>query len=197
VIRFARVAGLAGCAAAATLFACGSTRPAHFYRLAPAAPAERTAGASARPEMSIGVGPVTMPRWLEGPQIATVSGANEVFLDEFHRWAEPLPEAVPRLLADELAARLGTDRVAVFPWNRWPTMDAQVAVDIVRLEGRVGGECILEARYRLSRDGGAPTVFKGFSARRPAGADHAALVAAFNQCLTELAAALATDLLDS
>src|SRR5262245_19194049 len=40
--------------------------------------------------VSIGVGPVIMPGYLDRTQIVTRSGPDRVKLASFHRWAEPL-----------------------------------------------------------------------------------------------------------
>ena len=63
---------------------------------------------------ALGVGPVRLPGLLDWPQIVTRRGADEIDRAEFDRWAEPLAETVPRVLAEDLAALWKTDRVAVF-----------------------------------------------------------------------------------
>ena len=57
----------------------------------------------------IGVGPITVPKYLDRPQIVTRSGRNQLALGEFDRWAEPLQDNVLRVLAENLAFLIPTD----------------------------------------------------------------------------------------
>ena len=71
------------------LAACATSPPSRFYTLsgppAPAAPATT---------LSIAVGPVAIPAVVDRPEIVVSVGENEVWLDEFNRWASPLAEAI-------------------------------------------------------------------------------------------------------
>ena len=49
----------------------------------------------------IGVGPVTVPDYLDRPQIATRSSSSSLQFSEFDRWAEPLEKNLMRVLADQ------------------------------------------------------------------------------------------------
>jgi len=64
---------------------CGSTPASRFYTLS-ATPA--SAGPSS--DLSVAVGPVTVPGVVDRPQIVVSAGPNQVRLDEFNRWASPL-----------------------------------------------------------------------------------------------------------
>src|SRR5688500_2693638 len=116
----ASLIGIAGCA---------GTQPSHFYvltDLASVEPPSQEAGAGQGP--AIGVGPVTLPKYLDSPQIASRAGRYELAYDEFERWAEPLETNVTRALVEHLARLTPTDRVAVFPWPRGTPIDYQVMV---------------------------------------------------------------------
>ena len=64
---------------------CGSTPPSHFYTLsATAKPAALSSS------VSVSVGPVAVPAVVDRPEIVVRTGPNEVWLDEFNRWASPL-----------------------------------------------------------------------------------------------------------
>jgi uncharacterized protein len=86
VLLGASLIGMAGCA---------STQPSRFYVLTDLASVESppqvtTAGQGP----AVGVGPVTLPKYLDRPQIATRAGRHELAYDEFERWAEPLDTIV-------------------------------------------------------------------------------------------------------
>src|SRR5262249_30318055 len=109
---------------------CAVTDPTLYYSLGQTTTGSSTAGAESRvaapgpgtrvagaEPLSIGVGPVIVPGYLERAQIVTRSGPDRVKLATFHRWAEPLENGVARILADEIGARVPTDRVVTFPWR--------------------------------------------------------------------------------
>ena len=101
----------------------GRSAPARFYMLAavPHSPVATPSTESGRaPEL--GVGPVTLPRYLERTNIVTRRGM-EMEVAEFDRWVEPLSESVPRAIAANLATLLRTERIVVFPWSNTPSIE--------------------------------------------------------------------------
>jgi uncharacterized protein len=127
----------------------GQSAPARFYVLA-GVPRSSGAAPSAEPGRGpdIGVGPVTLPRYLERTTIVTRRG-EEMEVAEFDRWGEPLSESVPRAIAANLATLLRTERVVVFPWPGSTNVEHQVVIDVIRFDGRLGGDVLLEARWRI------------------------------------------------
>ena len=79
----------------------------------------------------LGVGPVTLPRYLERTNIVTRRGM-EMTVAEFDRWVEPLSESVPRAIAANLATLLRTERIVVFPWSNTASIEHQVVIDAIR-----------------------------------------------------------------
>ena len=61
------------------------------------------------------VGPVSIPAEVDRPQFTVQVAPNRVAIDEFNRWAAPLNENIARVVAGDLAALLGTPRVAACP----------------------------------------------------------------------------------
>jgi len=125
----------------------GSSPPSRFYLLSPLPPSE--AAAAAASGVAIGVGPVTIPEYLNRGQIVTRTGENRLELAEFDRWAEPLQKNLARVLVLNLSTLLSTDRVALHPWNRSTLMDYQVIVDVGRFEAGPDGAASLLARWSI------------------------------------------------
>ena len=74
----------------------------------------------------------------------------------FHRWAEPLEDGIGRILAEEIGARVPTERIVMFPWRGVVAriIQYQVVVAVLRFDGRPGGDVTLDTRWRiLDRDG--------------------------------------------
>jgi uncharacterized lipoprotein YmbA len=179
LLLFAAVAvGLGGCLG-------GTSAPTRFYTLVPVV--TPLAGTLAKPGLSVGIGPVAIPAYLDRPQIVTRQGSEELSLAEFNYWAEPLKTGVPRVLADNLTVFLGTDRVSLFPWAKAPAGQVQVVVDVTRFEGVTGKEVVLNARWRiLGSDGTELVVRQAAITEATGGAGYDALVAAMSRALSTL-----------
>ena len=125
---------------------CGSTPDSRFYTLS-ATPAP---GGTAS-DMSVAVGPVTIPAVIDRPQIVVSAGPNQVRLDEFNRWASPLQSNISRVVADNLAAILGTPRVSLFPQTMSAAADYRVAIEVQSFNSAPGDAASLDAVWTVSR----------------------------------------------
>jgi len=127
----------------------GRSAPARFYMLA-AVPHSPVATPSTEPGRApeLGIGPVTLPRYLERTNIVTRRGM-EMEVAEFDRWAEPLSESVPRAIAANLATLLRTERIVVFPWSNTASIERQIVIDVIRFGQRT-------PLHRRARPTGAP-----------------------------------------
>jgi uncharacterized lipoprotein YmbA len=150
--RLAAVTMLCGLAALAA--GCASTPPSRFYTL------NGTATSAAAPsDLSVAVGPVTIPGAVDRPQMVVNMGANQVELDEFNRWAAPLQNNISRVVAVNLGALLGTSRVTLFPQMLSADADFRVAIEVQRFESSPGEAAVLDAVWtvRRAKDGKSDT----------------------------------------
>ncbi len=83
------------------LAGCGSTPPSHFYKLSASG-----GGAKNSSNISVAVGPVSIPALVDRPQIVISTGPNQVRLEEFDRWASPLQNDIARVIAENLTVLL-------------------------------------------------------------------------------------------
>jgi uncharacterized lipoprotein YmbA len=88
------------CLAVALAASCASS-PSRFYTLSPTASAGASSSA-ATSKLSVVVGPVAIPSIVDLPQIVVSTGPNQVTIDEFNRWASPLPNNISRVVAENL-----------------------------------------------------------------------------------------------
>jgi uncharacterized protein len=125
---------------------CGSTPASRFYTLsagaAPAAPPSN---------LSVAVGPVSVPAVVDRPQIVVTTGPNQVRLEEFNRWASPLQSNISRVVAENLVALLNTPRVVLFSQTLAAAADYRVAIEVQRFESAPGEAAILDAVWTVSR----------------------------------------------
>lgn len=129
---------------------CARSQPAKVYLLHSLSEGGKmTTEGETVPNLTIGVGPVEVPKYLDRPQIVTRTSQNELRLAEFDRWGEPLEDTVTRVLAENLSTLLATDRISLFPRIKSTEIDYQVVVEVVRFEGELGGTVSLEARWSI------------------------------------------------
>jgi len=146
--------------------------------------------------LSIGVGPISLPDYVNRPQIVTKNGANELVIDEFYRWAEPLRTNVSRVLRDNLATLLGTENINKYPWNRFVHIDYQVSIDFTRFDSVIGKEATIEARWIVLTDRGRNEILRKKSKiTKEAETEHYdAIVIAESQALAELSQQIAHEI---
>lgn len=178
------------------LTACAGSPAVQYYVIAavpvPASTPALHAGSS------IGLGPVSVPEYLDRPQMAMRTTGNRIEYRDTERWAEPLAGNLRRVLKENLAAALPGSTLHMYPWPRSTTVDYQVRVEVTRLDADAGGTVMLQGNWTLLDGTGAQV--------RPAetvaisvpgtGAAPGAVAAAHGAAVSELAgsivAALAT-----
>ncbi len=108
--------------------------PTRHFTLHALSESRATPAESSTQGLTIGVGPIDLPSYLERPQIVTMRQQSEYELSSSAQWGEPLSENVKRVLAANLRELLATDRVVLFPWRRAIPVDLQVVADIQRFD---------------------------------------------------------------
>jgi uncharacterized lipoprotein YmbA len=167
---------------AALVSGCGSTPPAHFYTLS----ALPTPAASPS-NLSVSVGPVSVPAVVDRPQFVVTTGANQVALDDFNQWASPLQNNIARVVAENLAAMLGTPGVMLSSQSIGADVAYRAAIDVQRFESMPGEAANFDAVWtvRRSQDGASRT--GRTTVREPSPeTGYAALAAAHSRALARL-----------
>ncbi len=179
------------------LSGCGSSPASKFYLLSPL----QGPGGDVKPGseacLSIGIGPIRIPEYLDQPQIVIRSAPNEIKASETYRWAEPLKNNFTRVLAQNLTGLLCTRSILFYPWKGGLPIDYRVEVEVIRFEGVLGGQVSLEAWWRiLSREGKTLHVSKRSAFNEPAsGEDYQSLVSTQSRLLENLSREIATSLM--
>ena len=177
VLLFALAVAVAGCA---------SPRSS-FYTL-------NSTGKPATPgaDYFVSVGPVSVPAAVDRPQIVVRLAPNQVAIDEFHRWASPLPDAIARVVAENLAAMLGTSRVAVFSRPTAAGARYRVLIDVLRFESAPGEAATLDAVWTVRSTEDGTTRSGRTTVREPVpDREFATLAAAHSRALGRMSADLA------
>ena len=152
-LLFSRSTALTIVALLMHLAGCASSAPTRFYVLSPLASTQAESQALKDEGcVSIGIGPLELPAYLDRPQIVTRVSENELNLAEFDKWAEPLKDNFSRVLVENLSTLLCADAISIFPWKGPTPMDYQVEVAVIRMDGNIGGNALLVVRWAIFRE---------------------------------------------
>ena len=170
------------------LTACGGARE-NYYRLSATAPAARGISASG---LSVAVGPVTLPSYIDRAEIVFASGPNEFQIPTNALWIGSLQENISRTVASDLGHVLGSRNVRAGLESGFKPR-YRVALDLRQFHGISGQEAILDLSWRI-QDGGSGELISRHSAtfhERIIGDGYDQLVAAESRLLEQAAAAIA------
>lgn len=112
-----------------SLAACGSTPPSDYYVLA-----ARSGDIPTGDTPSVGVGPISIPEYLNRNSMVFNREGNKLEIATFARWAEPLESGISRVLSLNLAANLNTEDIQVFPWHPSRSPDYAVGLRLLGLD---------------------------------------------------------------
>jgi uncharacterized lipoprotein YmbA len=133
------------CASVVLLAACASP-VSRFYTLSAA-----TAPAPLSSDLSLIVGPVSVPASVDRPEIVVTTGPNQVRLEEYDRWASPLENEISRAVAENLVALLGTPRVTQSSQTSGTRADYRAAIEVQKFESAPGASAVVDAVWTVRR----------------------------------------------
>jgi uncharacterized lipoprotein YmbA len=132
------------------LLGCASSPPTRFFVLSSSPTFEKVGNREGERCFAIGIGPVKIPEYLNQPEIVTRMTQNELRLDEFAKWAEPLQEDISRGLAENLRALLCTRSIALFPWKGGTLIDYRIDVHVIQMDGMLGESASLDVTWSIA-----------------------------------------------
>ena len=154
--------------------------------------------------ISVGIGPVVFPQFLDRPQLVTRDGTNRLDVDEYNRWGGAVQDDFLRVWGENLAHLLGTSRIVVFPSETRMPIDFRVTAEVVSFEGTPNREALLKVRWAVmdsyleralavredvyrcpvsAASVPAPTASTASDKYQSVAADSEAVVAAMSRCL--------------
>ncbi len=188
---------LLGLAALALGVGCSVFTPkpdlSHGYTLNPMAK-DASPAPPPDPTLSLAVYYTEIPTYLDRPQMVVRWSNNQPYLDEYHRWLEPLSAGFSRVLAQDIAQLADASHVAAYPLPPAFGQDFEVYVTVTQFDGSPSGDVTLRAAWRISGPGGKPNYYsqeKSFTRRVPPGSD---LAAAYVDTLSALVGDLAREI---
>ena len=176
------------------LSGCASSPTPRFYLLSSLEATSQEMKPSAEERcFSIGIGPINIPDYIDRPQIVTRGAPIEFKLAEFDRWGEPVKDNLKRVLAKNLSMLLCTKTIAFFPWRGGIPIDYRLEMEVLRLDGSLGGNVSLEAWWMVfSGDGKKMLIAKKSTFTEAVGGqDYKSLVGAESRALGTLSREIA------
>jgi uncharacterized lipoprotein YmbA len=120
-----------------------------FFALTAKASADGAANSPGLEDLSLGVGPVRIPGYLDRDELVTRVAENRFDVAQNDRWAEPLEENLSRVVAQNLYTLLKTERIVRHPWPNGRRVTHQVEVEVLRFEPNAAREVQLAARWAI------------------------------------------------
>jgi uncharacterized lipoprotein YmbA len=174
------------CVLAALVTACASP-PVKYYTLSAVAPPAATAS-----KLSVVVGPVAVPSVVDRSQIVITTGANQVTVDDFSRWASPVQDNLARAVAENLVALLGTPRVTLYQSSLGAEVEYRVQIEVRNFESAPGKYASLDAVWSVRRLKDGKTETGRTSVREPVDGDgYEALAAAHSRGIAKMSREIA------
>ena len=171
---------------------CGST-PSSDYYLLNSPVSEVPAGT----EPSLGIGPITIPEYLNRNSMVFLEGDNALHIASYDRWAEPLEDGIQRVMAMNLASMLDTQNVRAFPWAKSRAPEYGVRLRIAGLDAG-GGKATLVAEWVLLNEEATSDVTRRLSRLEttlPSGdIEGFAVAAAYSELLHQLCEEIAKEI---
>jgi len=165
---------------------CRSSPPTQHHVLSPVI-------ATSSPGMSdtallcvVGVGPVSLPAYLDRPQMVLRTAPDDIDVREFDQWGEPLRDGITRVVAVNVARLLPESLVVVFPWRSTEKIRYQIVVEVAQMDGPAGGNVTLDARWRVLDASGKQIAARAVHLSEPAGGGAATTASAMSRALGTL-----------
>ena len=174
------------CAVVSLLIAaCGSSPPVRYFALSPMDTVQRQ---DPDDSVTLGVGPLRLPEYLNRSQMVTRGGGSELEIDEFSRWAEPLTQALHRVVSADVDNMMTGVTVIAFPWESvvQNNVDYRLIGEVTRFDADRSGRVVLNiqwAIYDVSADVAVPPRRGRYETRAARSDDPANVASAMNDAL--------------
>jgi len=149
------------------------------------------------PEVKLGIGPITIPDSLKRSQVVVREHGNQYDFNEFYRWAGILEKDLGHVVGANLGQMLGINSIGFFPLMPHFKPTYLVMIDVVRLDGALDGDAVLNAHWVVASASDRASLVSGKSSYQQVLEEHTypALVKAESQLVAqmsqEIAAAIA------
>lgn len=141
-----------------------------FFVLTPAysGPIATASANDLKSQVSVAVGPVSLPSYLERPEMVARVSPEQLEVSPTDRWAEPLTSNFQSVLAQNLSYLLRTQRISMFPGVGGARCDYRVEVRVHRFDTDASGQAQLTASWIISNGRNGSELFADQTTTRTA-----------------------------
>jgi uncharacterized lipoprotein YmbA len=158
-----------------------------FFVLMPVQDGAAPVSAAASRPLTIGLGPITIPPYVDRPEVVTRMSDSELKVSDTDRWGEHLDTNVARVLASDLSSQLGTQQIVSYPWPLSTPIDYSVSVAFQRFERTADGHVVILGNWTIRTGKDEKIVQTGAtSINEPSGADDASAAQALSRGLAQV-----------
>jgi uncharacterized protein len=166
----------------------------HHYVLTPVIEVPPDGTANPGTLRVVGVGPVSLPAYLDRPQMVMRPAPDQIEISEFDQWGEPLRDGISRVVAVNLARLLPESLIVTFPWRSTDKIRYQLVLEVVRMDGPAGGNVALDVRWRIIDPSGREVAVRVLRLSEPAGPGAGTTAVAMSRALGTLSRDIAQQL---
>jgi hypothetical protein len=166
-----------------------TSQPSRLFVLDPVAVAGPAPAAPSG--LALGVLRVTVPDWVDRPEITSRTAAGQIAPDEYARWGEPIVRGLQRVITENLAALLPDRTVARAPFGTRQAIDHRLEIAFSESARQGDGTVVLEARWAIFGADGTVLLQRRSSHRAGPAGDSAGTVRAMNEALAALSREIA------
>jgi uncharacterized lipoprotein YmbA len=123
-----------------------------FIMLTASTPRSLNMQSAANPTLAsaaIGLGPVQLPEYLDGPELLIRTSPNGFELSNRDRWAESLADNFRHVLANDLTNLLGAKNIVQYPWYPGTRLNYIVHIQVEHFEADTNQTVELTASWEL------------------------------------------------
>jgi uncharacterized lipoprotein YmbA len=114
------------------------------------------------------------------------TGSHQVDISDDNRWAEPLRDAIPRVVAEDLSHVLGTSRVLSSRIAAGAPVDFRVSIEVQRFDSSLADGATIDALWTVTPARGGARSGRTLAHEALAARDAAALAAAHSRALERI-----------
>jgi len=149
--------------------------------------------------VTLALGPLRMPDYLNRSQMVTRDSGAEIQVDEFSRWAEPLNLAMHRVVSTDVDMLLDGVIVIAFPYDSMirSQVDYRLLGDVIRFDADQSGRVVLELQWTIAdtdSEVAVPIHRSRYEARATTAGDPAAVALAMNNALASFSRDIASEM---
>jgi len=125
---------------------CGSSAPVRYYSMDVL---ETGYHRDSEESVGFGVGPLRTPDYLTRARIVTRGSNSEVIVDDFHRWIEPVDDAIYRIVAANLDSLIDDVVVVAFPYSHIKELRYRVVGRVDQFDANQSGSVVLLVQWGI------------------------------------------------